>query len=46
MASMYYLDKEIITVGTKKGKVYLNSHPAIVATFQAEFLYDEFWDDL
>ena len=28
-----------MTVGTKKGKSYLNSHPAIMATFQSQFLY-------
>ena len=42
MASMYYLDGEIVTVGTQGGKAYLNSHPAILATFQANFLYGEF----
>ena len=39
MASMYYLDGKIVTMGTTKGKAYLNSHPAILATYQAEFLY-------
>ena len=36
---MYYVDGEVATVGTKKGKSYLNSHPAIIATFQSLFLY-------
>ena len=39
VASMYYFDGEIVTVGTTKGKAYLNSHPAILAAYQAEFLY-------
>ena len=38
-AGMYYIDGEIVTGGTKKGKSYLNSHPAIMATFQSHFLY-------
>ena len=39
MAAMYYMNGEIMTVGTKKGKDYLTSHPAILSTFQAKFLY-------
>ena len=42
MAGMYYLDGETITVGNAQGKNYLKSHAAILATFQAEFLYSEF----
>ena len=39
VASMFYVDGELITVGTRTGKSYLNSHPAIMATFQSHFLY-------
>ena len=42
MAAMYYLNGELVTVGSKKGKDYLTSHPAILATFQAKFLYGKF----
>ena len=38
-ASMFYIDGELVTVGTKKGKSYRNSHPAIISTFQSHFLY-------
>ena len=36
---MFYIDGELLTVGTTKGKSYLNSHPAIISTFQSHFLY-------
>ena len=39
VANMYCLDGEVVTVGTRKGKAYLNSHPAILSTFQSKFLY-------
>ena len=39
MAAMYYMNGEIMTVGMKKGKDYLTSHPAILSTFQAKVLY-------
>ena len=32
-ASMFYIDRELVTVGTRKGKSYLNSHPAIMSHF-------------
>ena len=41
---MYYIDGELVTVGTKKGKSYLNSHPAILATFQSQCLYGKHLD--
>ena len=41
-AGMYYIDGELVTVGTKKGKAYLTSHPAILATFQSHFLYGNY----
>lgn len=42
LASMYYIDGETVTVGTKGGKAYLNSHPAILSSFQSQFLYGQF----
>lgn len=36
---MFYIDGELVTVGTTKGKSYLNSHPAIISTIQSHFLY-------
>ena len=35
---MYYMDGQVVTVGTEGGKAYLISHPAILSKFQSEFL--------
>ena len=42
LASMIYIDGETVTVGTKGGKAYLSSHPAILSSFQSHFLYGQF----
>ena len=36
---MYYMDGQVVTVGTERGNAYIISHPAILSKFQAEFLY-------
>ena len=35
---MYYMDGQVVTVGTERGNAYLISHPAILSKFQAEIL--------
>ena len=38
IASMMFVDGQVVTIGTPKGK-FLQTHPAIIASFNAYFLY-------
>ena len=40
MSSMFYTsDGQTLTIGTAKGKKFLESHPAILSSFNTHFLY-------
>ena len=39
MATMMFLDGQTVTVGTPLGKQFLQSHPAIISSFNSFFLY-------
>ncbi len=39
VATMLFVDGQVITVGTPKGKNFLQTHPAIVSSFNAYFQY-------
>ncbi len=41
VATMMFVDGQVITVGTPKGKNFLQTHPAIVSSFNSYFLYGE-----
>ena len=38
VASMIFVDGQVVTVGTPKGKKILQTHPAIISSFDAYFL--------
>ena len=39
MATMMFVDKKVLSVGTTDGKKFLQSHPAILSSFSSYFLY-------
>ena len=39
VASMMFVDGQVVTIGTPKGKKFLQTHPAIISSFNAYFLY-------
>lgn len=39
VASMMFVDGQVVTIGTPKGKKFLQTHPAILSSFNAYFLY-------
>ncbi|XP_064392036.1 uncharacterized protein LOC135339719 isoform X2 [Halichondria panicea] len=41
MATMMFVDKKVLSVGTTDGKKFLQSHPAILSSFSSYFLYDD-----
>ena len=39
VASMMFIDGQVVTIGPPKGKKFLQTHPAILSSFNAYFLY-------
>lgn len=46
VATMMFVGGQEVTVGTPKGKKFLQTHPAIISSFNAYFLYGEHPDTL
>ena len=41
VATMMFVDGQVITVGTPEGKKFLQTHPAIISSFNSHFLYSK-----